>query len=357
MHQPKSLLHARILDYGLANLANTMGVSVTTVSRWVNTNHAPASRIKELGEALDLPLHNLLSLTENVTLTQTTPTQKKPPGTLATLMEVHHGTLALEDAAKALGTPFESLKKAYALNQARLPLLYNTIKAYTTRRIKRAESMKVLGVSPAQFHYLLRIYGEKRPRKNKPPVGKYLQNKPLYEKVAMDVIAGRTNARSAAQKSGLALRTLHRYVTQMIDPRKLSEITHWPLSFRAAWALELEHPVELGNNTPKHIEHLVEFAKEHSLTLEKRVRPLKLPENWQETRVSKLLRVVLYGEKTLEEVAILRDASSTILKNLFNDVLKPLNLRYSEVTALGVVHQIAIADLLTMLEWHYWREA
>lgn len=351
MRQPKSLLHARILEYGLANLANALGVSATTVSRWVNTNHVPASRIKDLGKALDLPLYKLLSLTENVAPTQTTPTRPKPPGTLATLMEVHRGMLTLEDAAKALDTPFEPLKKAYELNEARLPLLYNTIKAYTTRRIKRAEAMKVLGVSPAQFHYLLRIYGEKRPQNKKPPVGKYLQNKPLYEKVAMDVIAGRTNARSAAQKSGLALRTLHRYVTQTIDPRRLSEITHWPLSFRAAWALELE------NRTPKHIERLVELAKEHGLTLEKRVRLLKLPENWREAKVSTLLRVVLYGEKTLEEVAILRGGSLTILKNLFNGVLKPLNLRYSEVTALSVMHQIAIADFLTMLESHYRRDA
>lgn len=345
MRQPKSVLHARALEYGMANLAHDLNISGTTLNRWVNVDHVPASRIKALSETLDVPLHKLMHLVETPVATPTTPTQAKPPGTLAVLLEVHRGTLSLEDAAERLQTAFLPLKKAYELNAHRLPLLYNTVEAYKAGRIKRGEAMAVLGVSAAQFHYLLRTYGEtpRRTRKRQAP-GKYIRNRPLYEKTALDVVAGRVNARKAVEGTSLALRTLHRYVTLLIGPRTLSEMTHWPTSFRAAWALELD------GKAPKVVPNLVSHLENHGFTLVKRVKQPKPTLDFRKTNVQTLLRVVLYGEKTVVEVAAARGGSATVMKNLFNGVLSTWGLRFSQVEALGATHQAAIADAIGIVE-------
>lgn len=343
-------LQERVRAYGVTRLADRLRVSATTLYRWMKTNHVPASQVTALADALDIPMYEAMNLIANPDYS-TTPTIQKPSGTLSTLLEVHRGNMTLEEAAQRLQTPFEPLKRSYELNADRLPLLHATIQAYKERRINRKEALKTLDLSPTQFHYLLRTYGETRERtKTDKSPGKYLQLRPIYEGMALDVVASRTTASAAAEKAGLSVRTLHRYITDLIKPRTLTEITHWPVSFRLAWALELQ------GRSPKIIENLVEYAQKHELVLEKRVRVTKQPENWRDASISTLLRVVLYGEKDLTQVAILRGGAEPVIKNLFNGVLKGVGLRFDQLMSMSTLHQHAVADLLTMIESHYRRK-
>lgn len=359
MSNPTTPLHAMMLSYGMTKLAREMQVTPTTLYRWVKTNHVPAGKVTQLAELLDIPMSDAMDLIARDETVPTQATLPKPTGTLETLLEVRRGTRTLENAAIALGTPLKSLRKAYEINYDRLPVLYNTLKAYREKRVTRTEAMNTLGVSKAQFHYLIRTYGEagEVPKRvvDAPP-GPYLARKPVYMALALDVIAGRKSAKEAAAGPNVALRTLHRYITDLITPpnakhpRSLTELSHWPFSFRAAWARELENA-----NIARVIEGLIAYAQDQGLVLDKRVRPFKLPENWREAKVEMLLRTVLYGEKTLEEVAILRGGSETVIKNMFNGVLRGFGLSFDKLMSLGISHQIAVADLITMRESHYRR--
>jgi len=352
MRTPKSPLHALMLERGMKHLADELGVSPSTLYRWLAENRVPIRHLTAFANAVEISIAQAMDFaapSEN--RIETTPTVQKPEGTLDLLIDVKNGTLTLEDAAQALDLPINVLQKTLERNEDRLELLRATLTAYSKGELTRPEATQALKISKAQLHYLLRVYSIDPPTANRPrkTPGRYTQNKITYEKLALDVIAGRVNAKKASEKYGMALRTIHRYIKQLIEPRNLSEISHWPASFRLAWAYDLE------KGRKSYIEHLVELAVSSGLVLQKRVRAPKPVENWRAVKASRLLQAVLYGEATLEEVAILRGGSEVALRNLFDGVLSGLGTRYNELMNMGVHHQIAVADMLQMLQSHYRR--
>jgi transcriptional regulator with XRE-family HTH domain len=347
---PKSPLHAMMRAYGMYRLASDMGVSYNTVLSWVNKEHVPVSRITKLAHLLDIPLGDALDLIGKPKNDGASPTLLKPKGTLDLLLEVKRGNMTLEAVSEATNIPLDNLQRSYSLNEHRLPLLQTTLKAYADKRISRKEAIATLGVSKSQFHYLARTYGEVPKRvKRKKELGRYLSNRPLFEKLALEVIAGRTNARKLALTNDIPLRTLHRYIKAAIEPLSLTELSHWPMNFRRALALELE------GKSPAVVKKLVALAQKHQVVLEKRVRPMETPKNLRELGAQDLARVILYGHHTVEEVALLRGGEVPVIKNLVNGALKPIGMRYSEVVSMSLAHQAAVADLLTMIGSHYRR--
>lgn len=348
---PNKKLNALIESKGIAALAREMSVAVNTVRAWRDRGYVPASRLVDFCNALDIDLDLNLSIRPD-NARQSAKTVVKPPETLATLVEVQRGNLSIEEASEQLGVSETALTVAYAQNEHRLFLLYSTLTAFSEGCIDATQAAKALDVTKTQVYYLMRTYGVPKPKRESKPkkVGRTTKIKPSYEKLALDVIAGRTNAKRAAEDHPeIALRSLHRYVKRYLQDLSLTELAHWPKSFRIALAQELEQ------GSPKLVEKWVEFANKHGLVLEKRVRRLPEVKNWREVDAKRMLVAVLQGEATLQEIAQLRRGSEIALRDMFNGVLKSLGVRYAEVAGLPVVHQMALGDLLIMLGSHYRR--
>lgn len=351
---PNPILKEPIDRKGQTALAREMGVTLNTVRAWIERGYVPARQLAKFCNALDIELAEGLNLASKPDeVPQSAKTLAKPPETLATLVEVKRGHLTLEEAVQRLGLPIASLKIAYSQNEHRLFELYSTLTEFSEGRIGIKEATERLNMSRTNVYYLMRVYGVPKPeREVKPrPVGRYKKVQPTYEKLALDVIAGRTNAKKAAENTGMAQRTLHRYIEKMISPRGLNELAHWPHSFRLALAHEIEH------GQPKIVEKWVDFAQKHGLILEKRVRRLPEVRNWREVDIRRTLIAVLQGEATLDEIVVMRRGAKKPLESAFDGICKGHGLRYAEVASLPVVHQMAFADLLVIEGSHYRRAA
>jgi hypothetical protein len=319
----------------------------------VRNNHVPIGKITALANAVDIELSEALDFAAHPE--ETTPTKRtipKPENTLALLVEVQRGDLTLDEAATELGISAHALQITYVQNEYRLFLLYSTLNAFKEGRISIEQACKALDVTKTQVYYLMRTYGVTKPKEPKKPKapGRYTANKPNYEKLSLDVVADRTNVKKAAEKQGVSRRTLHRYVTKLIAPHKLNEMSHWPTTFRLAFA------AELGGKAPKRVESWVEFAQKHGLVLQKKMKQPKPVVNWREVGRVRMMVAIFHGEVTLQEVATMRGGSEKALSDLFDGSLQPLRLRFSEAMTLPVSHQAALADLLLMQESHYRRE-
>lgn len=350
--EPKNNLAALIKNFGQTKLANELGVSLTAVSVWMKKGYVPAGKLIRFCNTLNIDLDlALCDRPDKVERSQRT--LNKPAGTLECLVEVQRGAMTIDEAAEQLDLSPHALQIAYAQNEHRLFLLYSTLTAFADERINVQEAAKALGVSKTQVYYLMRTYGMERPKRQPEPkeLGRYTKAKPKYEKLALDVIAGRTNALRASQEEGVAERTLHRHIKRLIGDLSLNVISHWPKSFRLAFANELE------TGERKWVEKWVEYTQKHGLILEKRVRKLQEVVNWREVGPTRILIAVLQGEGTLDEIATLRRGAQKPLKSAFDGVLKAFDLRYDEAMTLSVWHQMALADILVMQDSHYRRSA
>lgn len=345
-------LTALIKGYGTTRLARELGVSINTINAWIAKGYVPAKRLVAFCNALDIDLNLDLCSQPDETLPSNR-TLHKPSGTLECLIEVQRGNMTIEAAAEQLGVTPHTLQIAYAQNEHRLFLLYSTLTAFSEGRINAEEAAKALDVSKTQIYYLVRTYGVEKPQRKVAPkkVGRYTQNKSVYEKLTLDVVANRTNAKVAAEENNVSERTLHRYIKKAIEPHSLTELAHWPASLRLAMAHEIEH------GEPNYVGKWVDFAKKHGLVLEKRVRPVKPVTNWREVRPERMLIAIFHGEATLDEIVELRRGAKKPLLSLFDGVLKAFGLNYAQAANLPVAHQMAIADLLIIQGSHYRRVA
>lgn len=350
---PNPHLTALIKHKGVTALARELGVTTATIYTWIGKGFVPVRKLTAFCNALDIDLSlDLCSRPDEVSAGK--PTLNKPKGTLECLVEVQRGNMSIDEAASQLGVSAHALQIAYSQNEHRLFLLYSTLTAFSEGRISAEEAAKALGVSKTQVYYLMRTYGVERPQREAPAkkVGRYTQNKSVYEKTTVDVVAGRTSAKVAAEEnSEISERTLHRYIKKAIEPHSLTELSHWPQSFRLALANEIEE------NGPKYVGKWADFAKKHGFVLEKRVRRLPEVKNWREVRPERLLIAVFQGEATLDEIVELRRGAKKPIIDAFNGVLKALGLDYSKACSLSVAHQMAIADLLIIQGSHYRRVA
>lgn len=347
VHTP---LHALIKSrMKFADLRRRLGITEAALRSWLINNHVPVSRLTDLANALDVELRDLLVFADRPEdLEGSDATISKPPGTIDALLAVKRGETTIADVAKDLGLSEHSLLVTYAINNGRLELLKEALYGFSDGRHTSTEAGGMLGVSRTQVHYLMRVFGVPKPKaKPKSGPGRYLTLKPLAEKVALDVIAGRTSAKQASEEHEMSNRTLHRHIKR-ITPYSLNEMSSWPASFRLAYALELE------GKAPKLIEKLLDFVKLHGLILRKNPMPPKPVVDWRRVPTGRILLAVLLGEFTLDEIVAMRGGAKEPIVNLCDGELKRFRLRMRDAMALPVVHQAALADLMLM-EGSYFR--
>ncbi len=234
-----------------AALARAVGVSVQTVRTWLELNAIPPRRIIDVANSLDVELTELLPYAQKAYK----PVLTKPK-TLDDLRIILEGSHDPDDPSA------QRIKGAWG---DRLPLLYTTLVKLQGKVITVTEAAEVLGVTRGAVHNIRKRYGTSpgKLKAAKKPEGRYALTAKEARKLALDVIAGRKTARSAAQGAKISLRTLHRHIEDALRPLYLNEISHWSKNFRLALAYEIE------KNLPKHSLMWRKWAEERHLLLKK----------------------------------------------------------------------------------------
>lgn len=349
MRKIRNPLHAAILSYGANKLAREIGVSSVTVARWCRLGHLPAKYLTTLANLLDLELNQVIEFAvrddKPIKDEYDVETVLKPSNTLDTLIAVKDGNLTQHEAARQLGISDHSLKLTLVRNEHRLVLLREVLTGWAADKIGRQQACKMLGVTSSELTYLCNTYGISKAKPKREPVvpGRYTENRPKFMEAALDVIRGRENARQISMKRDLPLRTLHRYVKDFIEPMGLNEISHWPTSFRIAYA------DDLANERKSVVKKWLKVLEDNGIELKKTVKYPKPVENWREATIQRMLVAILLGELNIVELAQARRGSEDALKRLFDGLLKTFGLNYSSVMSQGVLHQAAVADMLILI--------
>ena len=315
-----------------AALARDVGVSVQTVRNWLELNAIPPRRIIEVANALDVELTELLPLAQKTYK----PVNTKPK-TLGDLKAVLEGSHDPDDpsAQRIKGTWGE-----------RLPLLYTTLAKLQSKEIRVTEAAEILGITKGAVHNIRKRYGTapgslKAARK---PEGRYALTAKEARKLTLDVIAGRTSARSAAQGANISLRTLHRHIEDVLRPFYLNEISHWSKNFRLALAYEIE------KNLPKHSEVWRKWAENRQLLLKKAPVWPKSPQNWREVSIRRVIIAILTGEHTATDLAAMRGGEPHILMEHVEREIRQMGM---PALSLTIHHQAAAAEIILARESHF----
>lgn len=347
MGQIKNPLHAIILRHGVTKLSRELKVSAVSVARWCRLGYIPAKHLTNFANALDLELSEVIQFAVKdgpIKDDYDNDTIPKPENTLDTLIEVKKGNLTPKEAARQLKLSEHSIKLTMKRNEDRLEVLREVLYGWADGTVSGKQACDRLGVTKPELSYLARIYGVKlrRQRKAKVEPGRYTTNRPKYLEAALDVIRGTDMAVSVAKERNLALRTLHRYIKDFIDPLGLNELSHWPTSFRLAYAEDLKK----GNQSP--VMKWLETLEKHEIPIKRAVKYPKSVENWRKASIRRMLVAILTGELNIRELAELRGGAVEPLKKLFDAALKPFSMSYSAVMSMGVHHQVAVAEMLLM---------
>jgi len=318
-----------------AALARDVGVSVQTVRIWLELNAIPPRRITDVANALDIEITDLLPFAQKAYK----PVRTKPK-TLDDLRLILEGKIAPDDPSA------QRIKGAWG---ARLPLLYTTLVKLQGKVITVTEAAEILGITKGAVHNIRKRYGTApgKLKAAKHPEGRYKLGAKEARKLTLDVIAGRTSARSAAQGARISLRTLHRHIEDVLRPLYLNEISHWSKSFRLALAYEIE------NKLPKYSLEWRKWAEERHLLLKKAQSWSKSPANWREVSIRRVIIAVLTGEHTVTELAKMRGGEAHIL---MEHVARELRQMGMLALSLTIHHQAAAAEIILARE-SYFRKA
>ena len=314
-----------------AALARDVGVSVQTVRIWLELNAIPPHRVIAVAIALDVEIADLLPFAQKAYK----PVSTKPK-TLDDLRLILEGSHDPDDPSA------QRIKGAWG---DRLPLLYTTLVKLQGKVITATEAAEILGITKGAVHNLRKRYGVApgRLKAAKHPEGRYKLGAKEARKLTLDVIAGRTSARSAAQGANISLRTLHRHIEDVLRPLYLNEISHWSKSFRLALAYEIE------KNLPRHSLKWRKWAEERHLLLKKAPSWPKSPTNWREVPVRRVIIAILAGEHPVTELAAMRGGAATIL---MEHVARELRQMGMPALSLTSHHQAAAAEIILARESH-----
>ncbi len=315
-----------------AALARDVGVSAQTVRNWLELNAIPPRRIIDVANALGVELTELLPFAQKTY--KPVSTKPKTLDNLRLILEGNHDP-ADPSAQRIKGTWGD-----------RLPLLYETLVKLQSKEIGVTEAAETLGITKSAVHNIRKRYGTAPgPIKGaRRPEGRYALTAKEARKLTLDVIAGRTSARSAAQGANISLRTLHRSIKDVLRPLYLNKIGHWSKDFRLALAYEIE------KNIPKYIEMWRKWAEERHLLLKKSPVWPKYPQNWREVSIRRVIIAILAGEHTVTELAAMRGGEPHILMEHVERELKQMGM---PALSLTLHHQAAAAEIILARESHF----
>ena len=315
-----------------AALARDVGVSVQTVRNWMDLNAIPPRRIIEVANALDVEIEDLLPFAQRAYK----PVSTKPK-TLDDLRLILEGSHDPDDPSA------QRIKGAWG---DRLPLIYTTLVKLQSKEITVTEAAEILGITKSAVHNIRKRYGTAPGslKAEKKPEGRYALTAKEARKLALDVIAGRTSARSAAQGAKISLRTLHRHIEDILRPLYLNEISHWSKNFRLALTYEIE------KNLPRHSLMWRKWAEDRQLLLKKAPSWPKSPANWREVPIRRVIIAFLTKEHTVTELAAMRGGEAHILMEHVGRELRQMGVPTLSLTAH---HQAAAAEIILARESHF----
>lgn len=326
------LLRHLITD--IPKTAEAMNVSYKTVYTWVKNNKVPPKRVFHLANALDVEIPTLLPFADRAKADNRAILKSADD-----LGEINRCYLD-PDLERS-----KSCKHVLATWGDRWPLLYTTLLQLKAREIGVSQAADRLQITVSAVHNLRRRYGLQPGRVAKVAPVKMKKKDLAFDNV-FDVIAGRETARSAAEKAVVSLRSLHRYIESLIDPRTLNELSHWSRNFRTAFALE-----RIGKSQ-KVVEIWRKNAENRGLLLKKRPIFPKTVENWRETPLWRLTVAVLTGEQDIDTIAVMRGGDAAVLDHLVTKYLLDAGLSCRN---LSIHHQAAAAEVIVAAQSHYRR--
>ena len=327
-----------IAKFGITFVAREMGVSQSVVRTWLEADRVPWAHISKLSRVIDEDINLLLPIGGTVTVK--TRRLKKTPEALDTLERAFRG----EPYEIKPPLTAHSLKKTLETYGDRVPLVVETLKQLINNEITVGEAAERLKLKKVSVHSLRARYGGAPGpiKKVEKPIGRYKQNAIKHREVSLKVISGQLGLMEAAEKHGIALRTLSRYVQDDLDGVQLRTLASWPLDFRIALAHEIEHEL------PKITVQWAQKCKTPGWKFGKNLMPLPPVTNWREATVKRMLIAVLTGELSVNDLAALRGGEPTALHKLFDMELKHLDLTLSKVLSMSIWHQVCVADMLRM---------
>jgi len=320
-------------------LAKHVNLTVNAIYRWIKVNRIPGEHILKVANFYNVELIDLMELTGSE-LSMAPNTILKPRDTLPTVIKVQDGVITMEDAAALLGVPLISVKLIMTHWGDQLKHLYSTLQQLELGAISLDQAALALGLAKYTLHGIRRKYGFapgalKRVR----PLPTLPKRKEKSRAAALRVIAGHLSAVDAAKEIGVTERTIFRKIEELTT-HKLSDLSHWPKSFRDALVDEID------KGLPSFAEKWLDIAHKDKLFVRKTTKYPTTPATWRGEDVRRLMVALFTGEASLTELAESRRAEPSILQGLFDSQLVPYGVSVADVLGLPLSHQFAMADLL-----------
>ena len=311
-------------------VSKMLGLSSQTVRVWLEMNAVPPKHVIRLANALDVEIYEILQFANKAS--KKVQTARKTEADLDAILAAYNG----EPYKTTLSE--RSITLVLSRWGDRVPLLHSTLKKLNEGVLTLDDAATALGINKTSVHNLRNRYGM-APGPLKPAkkdLGRYKLSAKKIAPLTLAVIAGRKTAKAAAEEAEIPLRTLHRHIKPALDPLTLNEISHWSKGFRAALAVEVQ------KKCTKYTVLWRKWAQDRGLVLQKKPKWPKEPSNWRDVGVTRMLIAVLVGERSVEELAVARGGSPTVIDGL---IKKELVMMGMNPMALSLDHQLAVAEI------------
>ena len=333
------LSSVRSLIKSVSPLARHLKLTTNAIYRWITVNRIPGPHVMGVCNFYGVEVGDILPLTGSDTSNETT-VVLKPRSVLKTLMDVYQGVITLDQAVTLTGSSEISLKLILGHWGDELPTLYTTLEQLDQKRIDLDEACKRLKVAKYTMHGIRRKYGyAPGPLQSTKALPTLPVRMDRNKELALACIAGRRTVKDAARASSVSERTLFRAI-EKVTTHKLTELTHWPVTFREALVSEIK------GEAPPIVSKWFEFGHSNRFFVGKAPKCIQTPESWASSGLKRLLIGFLMGESTLENMAESKGMDQATLKALFTGYLTPLDLTFEQVESLPATHHVALAELL-----------
>lgn len=338
---PANTTSVRSLVTSVTDLANHLGKTPNAIYRWIDLDRIPAGSLIKVAAFYDIEIPFHLAQSKKKSEVKI---NYKPRDTLPMCLKVQQGEMTIAEAAHVLGLHERAVQLILTNWGEHLGVLYDTLVRLDNKEISLDQAAMTLNVTKFTIHALRKKYGfrpaPREARKERPIV----QRRQTTRQVALDCIAGRLTLADISKNATVSWRTVHRMISKLSPDIGMIDLTHWPKSFRQAYAVEIERSL------PRISVNLWEFSKTRGVLLKKWPKYPEFPKDLRKTSMKRLMAHVLLGDRTLEEVAAERGGDASILANLFTSDLRPLSLTWQQVKDMPMEGQVAVAELLLAVD-------